>query len=206
MAREDASTIGLIGAGNQAITQLTAVCAVRPIGSIKAFSRTAERREEFCQRMGQMLGIDVSPVASAREAVEGTDVVIAITNVRTLDPVLLGEWLEPGMHINAAGANSIGRRELDDEAVARSAIIVADAWDQAKLECADLAVPISSGSLDWDRVLELGQVVTGQAPGRTNSDEITLFESQGIALEDVAAAAHIFERATAEGVGEQLPF
>ena len=206
MARENASSVGIIGTGFQARSQLAAVCAVRSIRTVKAYSRTPERREEFCQRMSESLGIQVSPVSSAQEAVQGTDIVIVITNVRTLDPVLLGDWLEPGMHINAAGANSLGRRELDDAAVTRCSIIVADAKDQAKLECADLAVPIGAGLLDWEPVLELGQVVTGRAPGRTSADDITLFESQGVALEDVAVAAHIFERAQAEGVGEPLPF
>ena len=206
MAREESSTVGIIGTGNQAITQLEAVCAVRPIRSVKAFSRTPERREEFCRTMSESLGVEVVPVASAEESVKGTDIVIAITNVRTLDPVLFGDWLEPGMHINAAGANSINRRELDSQAVTMSSVIVADAVDQAKLECADLAVPIDAGLMNWDRVLELGQVVTGQAAGRNSPEEITLFESQGIGLEDVAAAAHIYERAQAEDVGVPLPF
>lgn len=206
MAREDASSVGIIGTGFQARTQLAAVCAVRPIRAVKAYSRTPEHREEFCQRMSQSLGIQVLPASSAQEAVQGTDIAITITNVRTLAPVLLGDWLEPGMHINAAGANSLGRRELDDAAVTRCSIIVADAKDQAKLECADLVMPIGSGLLDWDSVLELGQVVTGQAPGRTTANDITLFESQGIALEDVAVAAYIFERAKLEGAGEPLPF
>ena len=206
MAREDSSTVGIIGTGNQAITQLEAVCAVRNIRSVKAFSRTPERREEFSHRMSESLGVEITPVASAEESVKDTDIVIAITNVRTLDPVLFGDWLEPGMHINAAGANSINRRELDEKAVTMSSVIVADAVDQAKLECADLAVPIDAGLMTWDRVLELGQVVTGQAAGRNSPEEITLFESQGIGLEDVAAAAHIYERAQAEGVGVPLPF
>ena len=206
MAREDSSTVGIIGTGNQAITQIEAVCAVRDISSVKAFSRTPERREEFSRTMSESLGVEITPVASAEESVKDTDIVIAITNVRTLDPVLFGDWLEPGMHINAAGANSINRRELDEKAVTMSSVIVADAVDQAKLECADLAVPIDAGLMTWDRVLELGQVVTGQAAGRNSPDEITLFESQGIGLEDVAAAAHIYERAQAAGVGVPLPF
>ena len=93
--------------------------------------------------MSQSLGIHVSPASSAQEAVQGTDIVIVITNVQTLDPVLLGDWLEPGMHINAAGANSMGRRELDDAAVTRCSIIATDAKDQAKLECADLVMALS---------------------------------------------------------------
>ena len=206
MAREDSSTVGIIGTGNQAITQLEAVCAVRPIRSVKAFSRTPERREEFSRTMSESLGVEITPVASAEESVKDTDIVIAITNVRTLDPVLFGDWLEPGMHVNAAGANSINRRELDEKAVTMSSVIVADAVDQARIECADLAVPIDAGLMTWDRVLELGQVVTGQAAGRNSPEEITLFESQGIGLEDVAAAAHIYERAQAEGLGVPLPF
>jgi alanine dehydrogenase len=206
MARENASSVGIIGTGNQAITQLSAVCAVRPIRTIKAYSRTQERREEFCRTMSDSLGIEVLPVSSGQEAVQGTDIAIAITNVRTLEPVILGDWLEPGMHINAAGANSLARRELDDAAVTRCSIIVADAVDQAKIECADLVMPADSGLLIWDTVLELGQVVTGKTSGRTFTKDITLFESQGIALEDVAVAAHIFERAKAEGAGETLPF
>ena len=156
--------------------------------------------------MSESLGIQVSPASSAQEAVHGSDIVITITDVRTLDPVLLGDWLEPGMHINAAGANSLGRRELDAAAVTRCSVIATDAKDQAKLECADLAVPIGSGLLIWDTVLDLGQVVTGLAPGRTSANDITLFESQVTALEDVAVAAHILERAKAGGMGEPLPF
>jgi len=206
MAREDAATIGVIGTGNQAETQLSAVCAVRPIREVFAHSRTVARREAFCGRMSEVLGIPVTPCDSAREAIVGRDIAIAITNVRTLEPVLFGEWVAPGALIIAAGANSLSRRELDDDAVVRSAVVVADSREQAKLECADLVAPIARGLLNWERVWELGQVVTGQAPGRTSPNDITLFESQGIALEDVAVAAHVFERAEVEGVGEPLPF
>jgi alanine dehydrogenase len=206
MAREDASSVGVIGTGFQARSQLAAVCAVRPISLVKAYSRTTERRMEFCRSMSELLGVKVVSASSAQEAVVGSDIAIAITNVRTLEPVLLGDWLGPGMHINAAGANSLNRRELDDAAVSRSTVIVADAVDQAKLECADLVMPIEAGLLGWDRVTELGRVVSGHSQGRTSASDITLFESQGIALEDVAAAAHIYERAKAEGIGEALPF
>jgi len=206
MAREDATTVGMVGTGHQAISQLTAVCAVRPITQVKAYSRNLERRTAFCSDMADLLGIEVVAVESAKEAVAGTDIVIAITNVQTLDPVILGEWLEPGMHINAAGANSLNRRELDDTAVTRSSIVVADAIDQAKIECADLVVPINAGRLGWDSILELGQVVTGQKRGRTSSGDITLFESQGIGMEDVAVAAHVFAKARSEGTGVELPF
>lgn len=206
MAREDASTVGLLGTGHQAETQLAGTCVVRPIRRVLAYSRTPEHLESFCRKMSLVLGIQVSAAASPMEAVRDSDVAIAITNVRTLDPVLLGEWVAPGTHLIGAGANSIDRRELDDHAVTRCSVIVTDALDQAKLECADLVIPIQKGLLDWDRVWELGQVVTEQVKGRTSSDEITLYESQGIALEDVAVAAHIYQRAISQGVGKILPF
>ena len=206
MSREDSSTIGVIGTGHQAISQLTAICAVRPIKSIKAYSRNAGRREQFCNEMSNLLGIEVIPASSGEEAISGTDIAIAITNVRTLDPVLLGDWLEPGMHVNAAGANSIDRRELDDKAITKSSIIAEDAIDQAKLECADLTIPTQSGLITWDGVHELSTIVGGQIPGRTSPDQITLFESQGIGIEDIAVAAHIYKKAISEGSGIDLPF
>ena len=206
MSREDSSTIGVIGTGHQAISQLTAICAVRPIKSIKAYSRNAGRREQFCNEMSNLLGIEVIPASSGEEAISGTDIAIAITNVRTLDPVLLGDWLEPGMHVNAAGANSIDRRELDDNAITKSSIIAVDAIDQAKLECADLTIPTQSGLITWDCVHELSTIVGGQIPGRTSPDQITLFESQGIGIEDIAVAAHIYKKAISEGSGIDLPF
>jgi ornithine cyclodeaminase/alanine dehydrogenase-like protein (mu-crystallin family) len=156
--------------------------------------------------MSRTLDIEVSPATSAQEAVANSDIVIAITNVRTLDPILLGKWINPGQHLVAAGANSIDRREIDDEVVARCSLIVTDARDQAQLECADLAIPIGKGIWDWENVWELGQIVTGQIRGRTASNQITLYESQGIALEDVAVADFIFQQAMANGVGKELPF
>jgi ornithine cyclodeaminase/alanine dehydrogenase-like protein (mu-crystallin family) len=206
MSKENSSSVGVIGTGHQAISQLTAVCAVRPIKTIKAYSRNVERREQFCREMAHLLGVEVIPVSSGQEAIERTDIAIAITNIRTLDPVLMGDWLEPGMHINAAGANSIDRRELDDIAITRSSIIAVDAKDQAALECADLTLPISSGLLGWDNVFELSHIVAGQIPGRKNDTDITLFESQGIGLEDIAVATHIYNKAKAEGSGINLPF
>ena len=206
MSREDSSTIGVIGTGHQAISQISAICAVRPIKSIKAYSRNAGRREQFRNEMSNLLGIEVIPASSGEEAISGTDIAIAITNVRTLDPVLLGDWLEPGMHVNAAGANSIDRRELDDNAITKSSIIAVDAIDQAKLECADLTIPTQSGLITWDGVHELSTIVGGQIPGRTSPDQITLFESQGIGIEDIAVAAHIYKKAISEGAGIDLPF
>ena len=206
MAPKNASSVGVIGTGHQAETQLTGVCAVRPINRVLAYSRRQNHLNSFCKRMSQALGIEVSPATSAQEAVKNSEIVIAITNVRTLDPVLLGEWVNPGQHLVAAGANTINRRELEDEAVARCSVIVTDDREQAKLECADLEIPIRKGIWDWEHVWELGQIVTGQVEGRTSLDEITLYESQGIALEDVAVAHFLFQKALVQGIGKELPF
>ncbi|MCH7746443.1 MAG: ornithine cyclodeaminase family protein, partial [Chloroflexi bacterium] len=204
MAREDSTTVGVIGVGKQAGTQLEAVCRVRDIRLVKVFSRTPERRESFAAEMGQQLGISVVATADAEACVNGSDVVIIITNSST--PVISGEWLSAGAHVNAAGANSWMRRELDDEAVRRSNVIVADDVEQAKIECGDLIYPIEQGIIRWEQVRSLSEVVAGRAPGRVNADDITLFESQGIALEDIAVGARIYELAKANGVGRELPF
>ena len=193
MARRDASTVGVIGAGYQARSQLEAVCGVRNIRSVKVFSRTPEHREGFASEMGGALDIPVTAVDSAEACVEGSDVVITITSSST--PVLNGDWLAPGTHVNAAGANHWMRRELDDEAVRRAKVIVTDDVDQAKAECGDLIYPIERGISRWEEVRNLSEVIAGRAPGRTADEDITLFESQGLALEDIAVGKRVYELA-----------
>lgn len=204
MARENASSVGVIGAGYQARSQLEAVCAVRDIKSVKVFSRTPERRETFASAMSAQLGVDIMPAGSAEECVADANVIITITN--SASPVLLGEWIAPGAHINAAGANNWMRRELDDAAVARCEIIVTDDVAQAKMECGDLIYPAESGQLRWEQVRTLSDVIAGRTPGRTSDDDITLFESQGLALEDIATGIRVYQAARERGIGTELPF
>ena len=204
MARGDASTVGIIGSGYQARTQLEAVCAVRKVTSARVFSRTQEKREGFATDMGQRLKIDVAPVETAEEAVRGADIVVAITSSR--EPVLKGEWLDEGAHVNAAGGNNWMRRELDEAAVQRADVIVVDDLEQAKLECGDLIWPAERGAFRWSMAHELKDVVTGDVPARSDASSITLFESQGVAIEDVAAALHVYHRAREQGMGVELPF
>lgn len=204
MARTDSRTIGIIGTGFQAETQLTAICQVRQIERVFAYSRTPERRENFALKMTEVLGIPVNPVASAEEAVQNADIIVTITTSHT--PVLLGNWLKAGMHINAAGSNSLVRRELDSEAVRKCQRIVVDDRMQARLECGDLLSAVESGDLAWDRLLELGEVVCGKVRGRESDEEITLFESQGIALWDLAVGKVVYERAKSKSIGTNLPF
>ena len=204
MARCGASTVAVIGSGFQARTQLEAVCAVRTVKEARVFSRRQERRKDFAKRSGERLGVDVRPVDSAQECVEGADVVITITSAR--DPVIQGEWLAPGVHINAAGGNHWMRREIDEASVLRSEMIVVDDLEQAKIECGDLLWLEARGTFRWDMAHELRDVVAERVPGRSSQEGVTLFESMGVALEDIVAADLVYRKAREQGIGQELPF
>ncbi len=199
LARRDAAVVGLVGTGWQAESQLEALCAVRPVTRVRCTSRDPSLRTGFAERMGKALGVDVVAVESGEKAVRGADLVVAATTAST--PVVLGEWLEPGVHVNAMGANRLDARELDDETIRRSTIIAVDSAEQARQEAGDLVQPVRDGILSWDRVQELAAVVSGRVTGRKAAEDRTLFKSLGIAMEDVAVAAFIYERARKEGVG-----
>lgn len=203
MAAPDASEVGVIGTGYQARAQVEAVCRVRPVRRVKAYSRTPEKREQFAARMGEALGVEVVPVASAEECVRGSHVVITITSAR--DPVFDGAWLEPGAHVNAAGSNHWMRREVDEATIQRAALVVVDNLEQAQTECGELLWAVERGAFRWSRAVELKDVVAGRVPGRPSPEAVTLFESQGLAIEDVAAAAYVVQRARERGVGQELP-
>jgi ornithine cyclodeaminase/alanine dehydrogenase-like protein (mu-crystallin family) len=202
MAREDAKTVGLFGTGYQARTQIAAVCAARPIQNVKVYSRNAERCRAFAREMSESLGVAMQPAETPEETVRDSDVVITITTAR--EPVFDGRHLPQGVHVNAAGANFLMKREVDEETVRRAHVVVVDDKEQAKIECGDLLAPIERGVIAWERVRTLGEIVAGITPGRTSPADVTLFESHGIALWDVAVAAHVYERAKAEGAGETV--
>ena len=204
MARPEASTVGIIGTGGQAAAQLEAICAVRPIEQAKIFSRTSEKRQAFASSMAEQLGIEATPVDSAEECVHGVDIVVTITDSR--EPVLKGEWLSEGVHINAAGSNHWMRRELDNQAVERCDVIVVDDLEDAQIECGELIWVVERGNFHWDKVHQLRDVLAGRVEGRPNPSSITLFESQGLAMEDVAAARYVYQLAKERGVGQELPF
>ena len=204
LAREDAATVGMYGTGAHARSQLEAVAAVRTLSRVRVFGRDGERRRRFCEEMSESLGLDVQPTDAPEEIPVGADILITATTSR--EPVLRGDWLRPGQHINAVGVNFAYKREVDGEVVRRSSFIVVDSKEQARLECGDLVAPVSEGELEWGDVSELGQVVCGKSSGRRTDEDITLFESQGIAIEDVAVARRVFELGRERGVGEALPF
>lgn len=202
LARSDATSIGLVGTGWQAESQLEAVCAVRPITRVRCFSRTAARRTAFADRMSKALGVDVVAADGPEGAVRGADIVIAATG--SSSPVILGEWLAPGVHVNAMGANRIESRELDDRAIRGCTFIATDSIEQSRMEAGDLAIPIASGLLRWDQISEIGQVVAGKIAGRRTEADVTLFKSLGLAIEDVAVGALVYEHARKEGIGTPI--
>ncbi|MFQ5662756.1 MAG: ornithine cyclodeaminase family protein [Terriglobia bacterium] len=202
MARADAARVGMLGSGLQAPTQLLAIAQVRRLASVRVYSPNAEHRRAFAEKMSATLSLPVEAIPNAEEAVRAADIVVAVTSDRR--PVLAGTWLMPGTHVNAVGANVPQKRELDDSLVARATRIVVDSREQAQREAGDLIAPFATQPQRWEEVHELSEVVAGQYPGRGAAEEITLFKSLGVALEDVATAARVYERARAVGVGQRL--
>ncbi len=203
LARADADRVGCYGTGWQARSQLEAVCAVRKVREVRVYGRDPARRARFAEEMSGLLGVRVTPVEEPAAAARDASILVTVTSSRT--PVLEGRWIAPGAHVNAAGSNALQRAELDVEAVRRAALVVTDSLEQARLECGDLVAPIEQGVLRWEDVHELGEVVAGRRSGRRSPDDVTLFESQGVAMEDVAVAARLVARARERQVGREIP-
>ncbi|MBI3666205.1 MAG: ornithine cyclodeaminase family protein, partial [Acidobacteria bacterium] len=195
LANPEARIVGLMGTGFQAETQLEAVAKVRRLSEVRVYSRSEANRRQFAERMSESLGLPINPVPSPEEGIRGCHIAITATAAR--QPVLLGDWLSPGMHINAIGSNQARNRELDAMAVGRASLIVADSIEQAKMESGDLIAAFEQGQGNWDQVVELADVISSRHPGRRTPEEITLFKSNGVALEDIAVAGYIYEQAIA---------
>jgi ornithine cyclodeaminase/alanine dehydrogenase-like protein (mu-crystallin family) len=203
LAREDARTVGIVGTGLQARTQLQAITQVRKLTEVRAFSRSAEKREKFAKEMTEALKIPVSAVDSAQAAVRDADIVV--TSTTSTNPVIEGAWLKPGVHINAIGANFPQKRELDAKAVERCDVIVVDSREQSKMEAGDLIQVFGEDAQLWSSVTELADIVGGKVAGRTSTNEITLFKSNGIAIEDIVVAGRVFEMAQEHRIGRNVP-
>ncbi len=202
LANPAARTLAIIGTGKQARAQALAVCAVRPIAQVRVFGRNNERCMQFARALEAELKIETRPAATAQACVAGADVVVTIT--KSAEPVCRSEWLADGVHVNAAGANSAARRELDSATVLRAAVRVTDDRAQARAEAAEFRDLVGAGRLSWDDVQELGDLVTGKVPGRRSQSALTLFKSLGIGLEDVAFAELVHRRARAAGAGRTI--
>jgi alanine dehydrogenase len=196
LARPGATTLGVIGCGWQAESQVGAVRAALPaVERVVAYCRTPERLQEFCERVG------AEPAESHADAA-AQDVVVTITTSR--DPVLRGEWLRDGALVCAAGANHPSKRELDNVVLERASFVCCDARENARLESGDLIEPVEAGVLDWLEVHELHDVVSGSIAGRESDADIVVFKSNGLAVWDVAIGAELLRRALERGVGNNL--
>ena len=202
LANPGAATVGVYGTGWQARSQVAAVAAVRKIERLLVCSRSAANRERFCQEVSAELGLtSIEPVAEPAEAA-AADILITITSAR--EPVLRGEWLRPGTHLNAAGGNSILRREFDDETTTRADLIVVDSLDQARIEAGELISAVEKGFLNWERLVELRHIAAGERVGRRQPAQITLFKSLGLAIEDIATAALVYTAARQQQRGREI--
>lgn len=208
MARPDASVAALIGAGGQARSQALALAAARPLKTLLVYARDPERRAAFCREVAEVIGVETRPAASAEEAVRAAEIVVTATTAR--EPVMRGEWLRPGAHVNAMGSNWGHRREVDTETVLRSDLIAVDDLQQAQIEAGDLLIPEHEGRFSLveaaseGRLVELGRIVAGSVAGRPSAEAITLFKSLGIGAEDVATAAFVYQQARERGLGEEI--
>jgi ornithine cyclodeaminase/alanine dehydrogenase-like protein (mu-crystallin family) len=200
LARSNAKTLGVFGAGGQAHTQILAITRVRDLNAVHVYSRRQDHLEAFCTKMTRLVQIPVTPATAEETAAQ--DVICTITTSR--EPVCHGKWLREGAHINAAGANWSDRRELDDTAVALATVIACDDLAQARQEAGDLIGPIHNGAISWEQVATVGEILAGRRPGRTDSQSITLFKSLGIGAEDVALAARVYAKAVERHVGESV--
>lgn len=204
LSRPESRVVGVFGSGWQAQGQILALCAVRPIERFKVFARNQERLRSFCEQMSSETGCEVVPAASAEETVRDSDIVVTITT--SPKPLFDADWLSPGTHINAGGSNSLARQELSEAAVRRADVICVDSREVALREAGDLMPLLEKGRTQPGRWVELGEVVAGVRPGRTSGDQITLFESQGMGIQDIAVAARVVARALERGLGTALPY
>jgi ornithine cyclodeaminase len=199
LAREAASELALLGSGVQAASHLEAMLVARAVERVRVWSPNEDRARAFAEREGERHGVPVAVAATAEDAVRGADVVCTVTSAR--EPVLRGEWLSPGAHVNAVGACSPPARELDAAAVARSRFFV-DRRESALAEAGDFLLAREEGAVTDDHIRgELGDVLAGRVAGRTSEADVTVFESLGIGVEDVASARYLYDEATRAGAG-----
>lgn len=196
LARPDAGVLGVIGTGFQARSQVEAVAAVRSLTSVKVWSRDAARREAFARECREHFGLPASAAETAEAAVRDSALVVTATYAK--DPVLEAAWISPGTHVNAAGSNQPQRRELPSDLLARADRIVVDSLEVARIEAGDLLL----GLADWSHVAELKNYASWEARPR---DAVTIFKSNGLGVEDVAAAGWVYEQARERGMGSELP-
>lgn len=202
LARTDASTLGCIGSGKQARTQILAVCKVRKIKQATVYSPDADRCRAFAAAVSAEAGVEVVPVTNPEAAVTGKDIVITATSSR--EPVLQGAWLAEGCHVNLIGSNFLAKSEADVDVFRRAAMVTVDSKEQARLEAGDFVAALGAGVLQWSDVIEFAPLLVGRYPGREDPQAITVFKSLGLGIEDVALAARLLDLAKQQGLGREI--
>jgi alanine dehydrogenase len=202
LSRKDSTTVGIFGSGKQARTQLLGASKVRKLSRAVVWSPSEDRRTAFAREMTAACGFEVAPAGAPEEAARGLDIVCTATSAR--EPVLFGEWVSPGQHLNVIGSNYLAKAEIDVEVLRRANVVVIDSKDQGRLEAGDLVAALDQGAIEWIDVAELGRVVAMRAAGRQSPEDVTLFKSLGIGLEDIAVAIRVFHKAKEAGVGRWI--
>ncbi|HML06091.1 MAG TPA: alanine dehydrogenase [Methanobacterium sp.] len=203
LARDNSEVVGLVGAGVQAVTGLEAINEVMDIKEVKVSCRTCETRENFAEKASEKYGIPVKAVDTIKEAVQGSDVLLTTTPAR--DPVVKSKWVGKGTHINAMGADAPGKQELNSHILQKAKIFI-DCWDQAS-HSGEINIPVHEGLVRRsDIVGKIGDVIIGSVPGRTSDEEITVFDSTGLAVQDIVTAWNVYEKAVKQGIGQKMNF
>jgi len=214
-ARKDAGTVGMLGSQNQAKYHLVALNEIRKLESVKVYSPNPQHRKEFAEQMGALLNLDIRVAESAKEAVQGADIVVAATSSNV--PVLDGHWLEPGVHLTSIVVSNIGlkrggfvpkmRQELDDESMRRAEVIGVNSRETIRVDQpGDFVERLEKRIIGWEKIVEVGEVLNGAKPGRTRDDQITLFKNTGgVGISDVAIGGRLYQLAKERGLGLELP-
>lgn len=205
LARKDASSVAILGAGNQGKAHAEAMALIRPIKDVYVWDMFPAAIEAACGQLSEKLpGVNVIPCQTAEEAVKNADIVCTVTSTKTDAPFLKGSWLKEGVHVNAVGACSPVAREIETDVLTRSRVFLD--WTEAALrDAGDLIIPLNKGEISKEHFIgEIGKVMTGELPGRLSDSDITLFETIGISVEDIAAAHLIYEKAKEQNLGVWL--
>jgi alanine dehydrogenase len=203
LARENSTVAAIIGSGFQAQTQLEAIANVRNLREVRVWSRSAEKRAAFAERCAKKLNLNVRAMETAQQCVEGADIVTTATSSR--QPVIESAWIAPGAHINGSGSNWSDRRELPGDLIfGRAAIVAVDSVEGAKMESGDLLIPMHEAGHEVFPGVELAEIVAGKRRGRQNDEQVTVFKSNGLAVEDIAVAGYLYEEALRRGAGKDM--
>ncbi len=203
MARPDSTTVGLFGTGRQATTQLEAVCGVRRISRVDVFGRDAERCAKFAEEMSRRLDVDVAPALRPDLVAMEKDIVITATSAES--PLFDGTSLSEGVHVNVVGSNFLRKTEIDVATIRRADVVVCDSIEACRLEAGDFVAALEAGVISWEKMDDLAAVVTGTATNRATPEDVTLFKSVGLAIEDVALGYEVYQRAKEARAGRPLP-